>query len=349
VRILYWNTSCLQPEIEAVSREVFQLAARFPGSLILGVSPHYSFRHSRRGRFVGFHPRFDPFLRVLFPLIERTGDISHVYGEPSPWIFHKTLRRRPIILTVASEKGGLVPEFLHRCTRIVAQTEGFRKRLLALGLAPERVELIYPGVDLKRFTPAGERPLGPTRILFASAPRTRTEMGPRGVELLLEAAREMPDVRLRLLFRLWNTGYDSLAATEAMIARDGLTNVTLTNSTVDDMAAVYREHHFTVIPYTAPDGGKECPNSLVEGLACGVPALISSVSPFAGFVESNRCGVVFKPTPGALAKAVEVGMSDWGALSRAARQAAECHFSFDGVLERYANLYAACLKRRQEA
>lgn len=345
MRVLYWNTSCLEPKIEAVSKEVFQLAAHFPQSLVFGVSPHYVFRGSWRGRCVGFHPRFDPLLRVLIPFVERAGDINHVYGEPSPWIYHKTLRRNPLVLTVCSEKGALVPQFLDRCRTIVAQTEGFRDRLLNEGIGRARIALIYPGVDLERFRPSTRMP-DPQRprLLFASAPRSEAELGPRGVYLLLEAAGALPELHFRLLFRSWATGYSSLAPIRRHLENRRIANVELSDGAVPDMATVYPDFHFTVIPYTTPDGGKECPNSLVEGLACGVPVLISSVSPFSAFVARNACGIVFDPTAEGLGAAVARGMERWPQLSKAARAAAERHFCQRGMLRRYEEIYGACLR-----
>ncbi|MGH8277554.1 MAG: hypothetical protein ACRETH_12760 [Steroidobacteraceae bacterium] len=71
MRIAYWTTACLAPEIEAISKEVFDLAAQFRDSRVFAVSPHLSVTISRGTRAVGFHPRFGPLLRAVFPLIER--------------------------------------------------------------------------------------------------------------------------------------------------------------------------------------------------------------------------------------------------------------------------------------
>jgi len=73
------------------------------------------------------------------------------------------------------------------------------------------------------------------------------------------------------------------------------------------MSKIYIEHHFTVIPYTTSGGGKECPKSLVESLACGIPALITDVSTFAYFIRENLCGIVFSAEPHALVQAIKDG------------------------------------------
>jgi glycosyltransferase involved in cell wall biosynthesis len=341
MRIIYWNNSCLQPEIEAVSKEVFQLAHHFPDSFLFGINPHYLFLASRKQRYVGFHPGFDPLLRLLIPLLERQCDLSHVYGELMPWTFYKTLYRKPLVWTIASEKGGLKIDFAERCRKVLVQTDTFQSNLLALGLDQDKVEVVYPGVDLRPFRPCTEARcvLGRPRILFATAPRSAEEMAGRGVNLLLEAAQKSPDIQYRLLYRAWRNGHTSLAATRQKIEAAGLRNVTLTNGIVRDMPTVYHAHHFTVIPYTRADGGKECPTSLIEGLACGLPVLISSVSPFAYFVEAHACGVVFDPTPDDLITAVEIGLRQYAALSARAVDVAQRYFSEDVLLQKMERIY----------
>ncbi|GJM43889.1 MAG: hypothetical protein DHS20C21_07310 [Gemmatimonadota bacterium] len=339
-RVLYWNTACLEPRIEAVSKELFDLASHFRDSRLFAVSPHLRFRWEEGGRIAGFHPRWDPMLRALVPWVERQGRINHVYSDPSPWLFHKTLRRNPIVWTVATEGGELLMPFLERCHTVVAQTEGFLARLRAAGLPESRMRRIPPGIDVSRFRPAAERPPGPPRILFASAPRSREEMGPRGVHLLIDAARANPDLHWRLLYREWASGYTSLAPTEDSVR--GLPNVELTNRSVDDMSRIYPSFHFTVIPYTRADGGKECPNSLLEGMACGVPALVSSAAPFSGYVREHDCGEVFEPTAEGMAAAVSRGLSRWETLSKNARTATEQDFDRLVMLRRYEEVYASC-------
>ena len=337
---MYWTTSCLEPRIEAISKEVFALARYFRDSFVFGVSSHYLFKFSNNDRYVGFQSQFDPLLRLLIPLFETRTKINHVYGEVSPWLFHKTLRTKPIILTIASEKGAPIPEFLLRCAAIVVQTEGMRRRLLSLGIDEQKVHIVYPGVDLEKFKPAGKSPsLKKPRILFATAPRSKAELEARGVPLLVNTAQHYPDISFHFLFRKWNSGYTSLVPTRALIEQLGLENVTLTNTVVDDMPSLYREHHFTVIPYTKTDGGKECPNSMIESLACGVPVLISEISPFSSFISKNSCGVVFSCTYQGLRKAVEKGVYNYNELRRAAREVASKHFCKNKVFAFYQNIY----------
>ena len=122
-------------------------------------------------------------------MIESACDIGHFYGEPSPWTFVKTLRAKPLVMTVASEKGLPDTDFLIRCKKVIVQTSSYYEKLVGIGVEKDKLELIYPGVDQRVFNP-GARDFGPLknpRIIFATAPRSETEMRNRGVYLLLAA------------------------------------------------------------------------------------------------------------------------------------------------------------------
>ena len=220
-------------------------------------------------------------------------------------------------------------------------------KLRSLGVEEEQLELLYPGVDLRMYRPH-ERinsDRSHPKILFASAPRSEEEMQKRGVYLLLEAAKISHDVQYHLLYRKWATGYTSLAATEGWLRARSLSNVTLTNSVVKNMHRLYQKYDFTVIPYTTADGGKECPTSAVEGLACGLPTIISSIAPFADFVVEHRCGVVFDPTPESLVRAIETGVGQYHELAKNAITAAQSVFSLDKMLNRMSTIYKDILYR----
>ena len=344
MKIAYWATCSLEPEIEAVSKEVATLAEHFRPSFVFSVNSRLTFRLSLRYRSIGFRGNFDPWIRPIIRALEAYVDISHVYGDVTPWVYRKSLGKKPIIHTIASEKGTPDADFLDRCSAVIVQTEGMHRRLLELGCSTKKVHLLYPGVDVATFKPAIEiPPLSRPRVLFATAPRSKEELEPRGVFLLIEAARLNPAIQFHLLFRPWSGGYTSLAAVQQRLGSEELTNVSIQNVAARNMADIYRAHHFTSIPYTRRDGGKECPNSLVESLACGVPVLVTEVSPMAEFVARNECGIVHPPTPEGLSKAVELGLQDYQILSRHARSLAERSFDVHLQLRDLHGLYSGLI------
>ena len=342
LRIGYWATCCLEPSVEAISKEVLGLVKRFDGRFLFSISPHYRFRISRRNRWIGFHSFLDPMVRPLIRILERQVDVSHVYGELSPWVFYKCLKLRPVVLTVASDKGTPVLEFIDRCRAVVLQSENSRRRLSEMGIDPAKLHLIYPGVDIDRYRPApSPANLKRPRVLFATAPRSTAELEGRGVILLLSAAALVPEIQFRLLFRVWMGGDSAFEEVNQEVHKRGLSNVVLTRSCEQDMSKVYPGYHLTLIPYTRQDGGKECPNSAIEGLACGLPPVVTSVVPFASFVSEHKCGLVCDATPEALAHSVREGLEQHAELSLRARLVAEKLMSSEQTYSSYARIYSA--------
>ena len=343
--VTYWTTCCLEPRIEAISREVEILSEYFKPSRVIGINRHYRFRFSMKHRIFGVNSRLGLFFRPIIFLFERFTKVSHVYGDITPWIFHKTLFRRPIIHTIASDKGSPVVEFLERCNHLIVQTQLSREKLLQAGCNPKRVHMIYPGVDLNQFATVHAKCNGAKpKILFATAPREEHELAERGVYLLLDTARACPEIQFNLLFRKWRTGHTSIKAVRDNLAMNPAVNITVTNETVQNMAEMFQRHHFTIVPFTSPAGGKECPNSVIESMACGIPVLVSTCVPIAEFVDKTSSGICFAPNVFSLLKAIDEGMSRWDSLSYNARKAAEKHFNLDSALNAYAALYDSAIQ-----
>ncbi len=342
MRINYWTTASFEPSFEAVSKEVFELAASFPGSLVFGINANIKMRWGRNPAHIGFHPAFDPALRLLIPLIEGRGDINHIYSEPSPWTFLKTLRRKPSVLTIASEKGELNQGFLDRVDAITVQTEQMMERLSINERWANKTSLIYPGVDLGRFRRLQKRSPGRTpRILFATFPRTHEELAARGVLFLIEMAQKHPQLEFDLLARPWTVGDSATSFIRGRIHEQKLNNVRLIEGLQRDMSRLYSQCDFVLIPYTTLDGGKEFPLSLVEALACGLPALVSEVAPCSRFVERNGCGASFSLDASSFGLALDEAMRDYAKLSEAATNVASVHFDREVTIRRFSALYEA--------
>lgn len=340
MRVNYWATVPLEPQIEAISKEVFDLAAHFTSSRVFSINPYLRVRVSGRGRVLGFHPSLDLLLRPVIRALEASADVNHIYGEVAPWTYFRSLRRKPIVLTVASEKGDLVPEFLERCRVVTAQTGGMADRLSRFRSGRTRIELIYPGIDLSAFRPrpqtaGGGRP----RILFATFPRTAGELAERGVHFMLDAAASLPDVDFIMVSRPWRAAESALSVVRDAIQARQLRNVELLSGVQADMSGVYATADFTIIPFATAGGGKECPRSLIESMACGVPVLISDVAPFSRFIAEQQCGSVFALTPESFGAALEAGLSRGRQLGESAARAARDHFDLRTMLRRYAAIY----------
>jgi glycosyltransferase involved in cell wall biosynthesis len=197
------------------------------------------------------------------------------------------------------------------------------------------VRLIFPPVDLDRFCPAPP-PAAPFTVLFASSPELESWLGARGVPQLLDAAALRPAVRFRLLWRPWGTSEPHV---RKMIAERGLQNVDLLVSRCGDMAGQYRAAHAVAVPFTDRTQCKPAPNSLVEGLACARPALVTNVVGLSDLVREGAAGVVCSPSGDALADGIDRLMADWPTYSVHARRLAERWFGQDRFLAEYDRIY----------
>ena len=102
-KVMYW-TGFVEPQQEAVSKEVFALHRHNPDSFVLGLSRSYTVRGSWRERYMGLHPHVYPLLKISSPWFERGFEVNHVFSEANEWHFLRLSHRRPVIFTVIGGK-----------------------------------------------------------------------------------------------------------------------------------------------------------------------------------------------------------------------------------------------------
>jgi glycosyltransferase involved in cell wall biosynthesis len=337
-RVAYW-TSAFEAEMEAVAAEVALLRRRFPHSVAWGLTPRRRLTLSYR-RGCALHPRLHLLFRAVTRLLEPFFQINHVFGSPGDWFYLQGTRRRPIVLTVATWSDPLVEErLLQRVECFVVEHPGGRELLRKHGIHPERIRLIYPPVDLERFT-ARPAPPGPFTVLFASSPDRAAWLEARGVPQLLDAARLRPRMQFRLLWRPWG---DSLDRVQQWLRERGLANVRLEVGRCADMAEQYQQTHVTVAPFTELNRSKPAPNSLIEAMACGRPVLVTEAVGLADVIRDEQAGEVCPATGEALAEGLDRIQADWDCYAARARDLAERCFGAERFVRAYEQVYADVL------
>lgn len=343
MRISYW-TGWLDPLMVAVSKEVFQLLRHYPGSRAFGISSHYWVTWSPANRSLGLHPRLYPLFRLLVPLLERQYDISHVYTALGDWHFLNVLGRRPIVLTLTERGEPADRRLLDKVAHIVAESEPLADTALQAGVSPERVSVIYPGVDLALYKSTAPPPRPPWKCLFASTPEREEGVVGRGVDLLLDLAAAEPDLEITMLWRPFGRGSDA-AATK--ILERGLPNVRLRHGRVPNMQEMFGQYHFTVAPFRTV--GKPCPNSILESLACGRPVLVSDYVDIGDLLTREGAGLVFPTTVEGIRAAYHGLCKNYERMQAAARPCAEKFFDFQDTLRAYDGVYERVLNNSLSA
>lgn len=334
-KVTYW-TGTWDPQREAISKEIQLLRGLGRGRApVVSFSSGQRFRIDVGNRVVCLAASQWPVLRGLAPLAERFADLNHVFGSLDAWHLLRAVRRNPTILTVAvpEQAGTSIPSPRVQC--FVAESEATADTLRARGVSPDRVRLIYPGVDLHQYRPASLPAAQPFRILFASTPADPAEFDARGISLLVELARTCPEIEVVLLWRSWG---DRDSARQALDRLRPPANLRVEQRNGRDMPDVYRSAHAIACLYE--DGfGKSCPNSVVEALACGLPALVSTGCGIGRLVERSGSGLAVPRDVREVALAARALQARAQTFGRAARALSEAHFAMGTFLDGYARLY----------
>ena len=337
-RITYW-AGTWHPHSEGISKEVTRLRhALAPRAPVVAFSPGNESTISWRDRVLTLSPRHALIFRALAPVIESSGRISHVFGGLDSWYLLRSVGRRPTVLTVVTDGPRLEERLYRGVQRYVAESPALARSLARKGVPEDRIRLIYPGTDLSEFSPTPP-PAGRFRLLFASWPEDPDQLEKRGVLLLKELARRCADLDVVLLTREWG----DYAGAMRVLHEGGLpANVHVERLDGRSMSQVFASVHATTALF-ATGSGKSCPNSVIEGLACGRPAVISRDSGIAETIQQWNAGVAVPREIDDALEGVARLRANWSEASGNARRLAEQGFSEQAFVRSYLELYRELL------
>jgi glycosyltransferase involved in cell wall biosynthesis len=204
-----------------------------------------------------------------------------------------------------------VEEEYYLADRIRVYSEWGKASMLRYGVPAEKLHVLHQTVNLDRFRPPSARPSsdGPLRVCYVGSVDLR-----KGFVYLLKAVRAIGphQVKLRIVGATGDRDCARLLARESA----GLD----IEVTPGQSIPAYQQSELLVIP-TLEDG---LPFVLVEGLACGLPVIVSREAGAAECVRPGQTGWVIPPGDvEALAMALQQALArrgdlwDMGQLARA--------------------------------
>lgn len=189
---------------------------------------------------------------------------------------------------------GMVARRIHGL--ITASEAGRREIIRTFSVEPERVHLVYTGVDLETFSPDPGVPKEPMKILFvgnAQDPR-------KGIKVLLEAMRLLPHwVRLDIV----DQGEPEKNYAPHLVRALGLNErVNFTGRlSLSDLVSHYRRASVVVLPSRFEGFGLP----VVEALGCATPVVVTEAGSLPEVVGRDQGGLIVPPEePEALAQAI---------------------------------------------
>ena len=199
--------------------------------------------------------------------------VPHLFGETA---FEEA--PLPVAATVWAAERPL--PWAYRRAGFHAISESTRDDLIARGVAPQRIRVIHPGVDSRRYTP-GPRGRRSTVPAFLYVGRLKRYKGiDLAIEALAVARRHRPDLRLEIA----GTG-DYRPELERQVARLNLERAVTFHGFVSEERKIDLMRWAWANVFPSPKEGWGI--TVIEAAACGTPSLASD-SP--GLRDSVRHG-----------------------------------------------------------
>lgn len=165
---------------------------------------------------------------------------------------------------------------IRRAEAVIAVSQTTRYDLVEhLGILPERVFMVYEGVDHRRFRPVEDRPFDFPYVLFVGSEHPRKNLGTLFQAFAaLKATGAYPDVKLVKVGKPGGDEDSFRDRTLEQLRRLGIESEVLLAGYVpdEDLPAFYSGAVCTVLPSLYEGFGLP----VVEAMACGSPVIVSS-------------------------------------------------------------------------
>ena len=232
---------------------------------------------------------------------------------------------------------------LKAAEKIIVISKATKNYVLRLGADPEKVTVIYNGVDLDRFKPLANaraevrKKLGIPQDAVVAA-TVRRLVYKNGIDTLLETAKITVQKNPKLVYLVIGKGPD-FNDVKARVTQLGLEkNFRLAGFISDeDLPNYYNAADVFVLPSKSGEG---LPLVALEAMACGLPLLATDVGGI-GEVTLDSYGKIVPPNnPQAMAEAsMDFANRNFESLREKLRQIMIEKYSWDGNVDKLAKIY----------
>ena len=232
---------------------------------------------------------------------------------------------------------------LNAADQIIAISGATKDYVLRLGADPNKIKVIYNGVDLARFRPLTGRKQEMRRKLGIPQDATvvltvRRLVYKNGVDTLLDCAGIAVKKNPKIVFLVVGKGPD-LENVRLQAAQRGIAaNFRLAGFVSDaDLPSYYNAADLFVLPSKSGEG---LPLVALEAMACGLPVIATNVGGI-GEIPVAEFGRLVPPNqPERLAEAVlEFSAAEFNAQKSELHARVEAHFSWDANVEQLMEIY----------
>jgi glycosyltransferase involved in cell wall biosynthesis len=321
------------PQREAIAQDIAALSARVQARVVR-ISPPERLRPIYPERLFGLW--LLPGLRAL----ESASDLFHVFHAHPRFFTLFNVLRKPVVYSVVSGLRANVPPnkaaLFNRLAQVVVSNT--RDQQLLAGWGVRQAMVIRPSIALEKFSPTSAPPVlahAPFRLFMGSAPWTLPSFQHKGIDSLLAAMHELPNLHITFLWR--DFLYEEMMQRVRALGLEA--RAVVLNKRVD-VAAQLASAHAAVLVADDASIIKAYPNSLMEAIACARPVLISQHIPMSDDVTAHGCGVVVPDVAAAtLASAIRELMNSYPRYQQAAAAYPVQQFSRQRWLKDYLGLY----------
>ncbi|MCH8064822.1 MAG: glycosyltransferase family 4 protein [Chloroflexi bacterium] len=245
----------------------------------------------------------------------------------SPWVMQKlTARTMPQVIVVSETSKKAVQE--------------------AFDLDPQRMHVVYNGIDTKRFRPLPDVERQSGLILYVGNSEDRN----KGARYLLEALRLLQDDRRDFQLAFVDHKKERLKLAPRLVKQYGLSSrVHFTGRLSNEqLVRIYNQAEIVVSPSLYEGFGLPA----AEAMACGTPVIATTGGAFPEVIDHDETGWLVPPgDANALADAIRKLMADKqlrDRLSKAGRKSIVARFSWRKAAEETLAVYEKMLARPAE-